>query len=151
MTWVKFPQASLADVPAGFAPVTAWLVFTRADRPYWWSRFLDPDLAHVFVIVRADVAWLALDFRLDYLDVRLLGLSTEPLPSLLPEGWTRMVEVVGYRAQYRQRVPWLVAPWSCVELAKHVLGVRGWGPFTPEGLLRHLEHAGRVRSSVRRA
>jgi hypothetical protein len=150
LTWVKVPRASLADVPPDHEPVSAWLVFTIADRRYWWSRWVSPELAHVYTVVRADVAWIALDHRLDYLETRLLGLSTEPLAELLPPGWTLAVEVGGYRRQFRQRVPWVIAPWTCVELAKHVLGVRGWGPFTPEGLLRHLEHAGRVRSRMRR-
>lgn len=146
MTWLRVAQRSLADAPAGSVAVEAWLVFwpLELDRRYWWTPWVDPLHAHVSVFKQDGDRWLALDHRLDYLDLRVVGPGWATLEEVLPAGWTVAVKATGWREQYRLRVPWLLAPFTCVEVVKHLLGVRGWWPVTPKQLLESLKRDGRI-------
>lgn len=148
MTWLRSTRPSLADLPPDSTPVAAWLVFwpPEPDRRYWWSRWLHPGLAHVSVLRQEGNVWLALDHRLDYLEVRVLGPSWATVEEVLPPGWTLVAEVTGWRPLWRSRVPWVLAPFTCVEFAKHLLGLGGLWPLTPRQLLDRLHLDGMVRS-----
>lgn len=116
-------------------PDLAVVAFTgRATLP--WLRVLRPGFRHCFVLLRTRGQWLYYDPMAHYTLASVIG--AYPLLGLL-----RVFRGQGCRVRLaRPRVPppralaW--RPYTCVEAAKRVLGLREPWVFTPWQLYRRL-------------
>ena len=121
-------------------PPATWVLvaFTgRADLP--WLRLLKPGFRHCFAVVHDGQRWILSDSMAHVTAVRGLDVAWrgDLFPALIAEGYV----VVPVRARPVPRRAAPLAPYTCVEAVKRLLGVRRRGVLTPWQLFRHLTNA----------
>lgn len=101
----------------------------------WWLRFLKPGFRHVFVAVRDGGVWVTVDPLSPHTEV-----AVQPVdPAFDLAGWFRARgHVVVETVARRRRDPAPLAPFTCVEAVKRVLGLPDRGVLTPWQLFRRL-------------
>lgn len=147
MTWLKLKRTPLADVPEGTSPLTVWVVFADGV-PRWWDRFLEPGYRHVFAMYQSRGWWVLIDSRLDFLDVRMLDVPRwSTFEEAVPYGYSHAYLVESFRpaGRIRSAVGWMA---SCVEVVKHLVGVRGFLVVTPKQLALELTRRCQVRRII---
>jgi hypothetical protein len=118
-------------------PRLALVVFVdHAESP--WLRGLRAGFRHCFVVVRQELAWLACEPLTDRLELVLL-----PLPEAfdLPGFYATQGHTVllGPTRADLPRRGLALAPLTCVEVVKRLLGIRAAWVMTPWQLYRHLK------------
>ncbi len=121
-------------------PRLALVVFVgHAELP--WLRGLRAGFRHCFVVLRQDGTWLACEALTDRLELALL-----PVPQGfdLPGFYAKRGHTVllGATRPDLPRRGLTLAPLTCVEIAKRLLGVRAAWVITPWQLYRHLKGNG---------
>ena len=106
------------------------------DRPDGlWLRWLRPGFRHCFCLLRSERGWILCDSRGDGFDIL-------PAPDCGVEPLARSYARLGGRvlglSRPPRRPPFPLAPFTCVELVKRVLGLRAPWLVTPYALYRHL-------------
>lgn len=111
------------------------------DAGIWWLRLLKPGFRHCFVAVEVQGGWVVVEPMSHYTMVTHLSLPA----GFDLAGWyrTRGLAAVEVRVvePARRAMPW--RPYSCVEAAKRVLGVRAGWVLTPWQLFRFLRNKGK--------
>lgn len=122
------PSAEVAD------PVALVLFCDAADR--WWQRWLKPGFRHCLVLLRIGSQWIACDSLWHGLEFhRLPARRWNPIPFFARRGFTVMTAT-------RRRSPGnraLIAPFTCVEVAKRILGINAAWVLTPWQLYNKLK------------
>jgi len=131
------------DPPAGRWALVGFM--GRCDLP--WLRLLKPGFRHCFVLLHDGRRWLLLDPLAHGLALRALDESwqAELLDALLAEG--HLLVPVRPRPRPRRCAP--LAPFTCVEAVKRLLGVRCRRIVTPWQLFRHLTRVEHVTDSAK--
>jgi hypothetical protein len=117
-----------------------WLViFSEADSPAWWARFLRSGFRHVYAVsyFADQERWVCVDPARNRLMVELF--TAEQAPRVL----ARMMETAGAVLRVASRRDRLNAPafGFCGGSMKALLGIRSWA-LTPRGLYRELLRRG---------
>lgn len=102
-----------------------------------WLRVLRPGFRHCFLLRRFAEGWLLYDPRSDRTELALWP-SCEPellVNSLKERGYAAVLATLP--AAERRAAP--IAPFTCVEAVKRVLGIRRRRILTPWQLYRHLK------------
>ena len=133
MTWLKLREPQLTEFLDRDA-VEWWLLY-RDVSPNWWWRGLKPGFQHVQAIRREGPYWLRVDPHIEFTDIELVRSSLPP-HQLVPG--TTCQRVVALRRLQRLRVPTILAPATCVEQVKELLGIRAWWLVTPWQLFTYV-------------
>jgi hypothetical protein len=100
-------------------------------------RLLKEGFRHCFVLLRKGPHWVSCDPLLNRMEIELHDLPGDfDFP-----GWLRgrgMIVVESAVAAKNSRRPVAPFPFTCVEAAKRVLGIRAWWVVTPWQLYRYL-------------
>ncbi|MFV3127613.1 hypothetical protein [Niveispirillum sp. KHB5.9] len=113
----------------------ALLVFCH-ETEIAWLRWLKPGFRHVFLALPMPGGWVTLDPLSTQLEVEF-----HPLPADADlAAWFRARGHIVLAAVLRPPLPvqWPLAPFTCVTVAKRVLGIRAAHVQTPWQLYRHL-------------
>jgi hypothetical protein len=95
----------------------------------WWLRFLRPGFRHCFVVVETSSDWVVIDPLSHCLEVSVVPLSSVPDFRLAcVKAGLRVVDVEIERP-LRKAMP--IGPFSCVECAKRVIGLKNRFVMTP--------------------
>ncbi len=117
----------------------AVVAFTDADRPRA-LRFLAKGFRHCFALVRSSGRWVLIDPLSHWTDVALLAeaadgaTAADMVRTLNARG---LAAVACSVAEPARRGSWL-APYTCVEAVKRVLGIRAPLVLTPWQLFRFI-------------
>lgn len=112
-----------------------YAVFTKSTLKHWLSRWLSPDFAHVKMVKEEEGLWLivnsmnsfthySVELVQDYPHIRMLCPNAVILPV------TTVINPLNYQ--------WHLGIHSCVDVAKGILGVRGFFIWTPYQLYKYL-------------
>lgn len=127
-----------ADTIAPRQPQAAWVVFTD-ETSVWWLRGLRRGFRHCFVILHDGVNWLSIDPLLTRLCVMNHPCGDNlHLPNYLKaKGYTVIP------AQIHTSLPRVMRPdlFTCVSVARRVLGLQAPGVWTPWQLYRFLQNS----------
>lgn len=129
----------------------AIVVFGDTGAAHWFDCFTRPGFRHVWLLVEDDRFGGTLELHTGY-DTFAVRWSPRDLASVAAELAAAHRGLV-LAAECRIGAPAPARPFlSCVEIAKHALGVRGWWIFTPYRLYRHLRaHGAPVLAFANRA
>jgi len=113
-----------------------------------WLRGLRAGFRHCFVVLRDGQAWLACDPLKDRIELSVLSV---PPGFDLPGFYAARGHMVlcGATRPDLPRRGFVIAPLSCVTIAKRLLGVRAPWIMTPWQLHRHLVSEGFRRPEIR--
>ena len=107
----------------------------KVPKPGFWVRLYGrPGFKHCFVALNDGRAWIEIDGCANGTFVEASVAATYDLAAFYRDRGYRVVET-------RARPDGAVYPWqwfSCVELAKRILGLRGWCIWSPYALYRRL-------------
>lgn len=120
----------------GRLPLSWYLVFHDPDKRRWWDRWLKPGFRHCYALRCDRGVWVAVDGSLPCLSVDILPFSPDNRP-YAPRGGT-IIHVNALVQPETFRTPQLIAPFTCVEVCKAVLGIRAPFVWTPWQLYRHV-------------
>ena len=127
-----------ADLPA---PQTVYLAFCDAPGVRW-LRPLRPGFRHCFLILRGPWVWVTIDPLLGCVEVMTHRVRPGfDLPQLLKDQGLHIVKIRSLDDHYRAFGP---GGFSCVALAKRVLGLHAPFVLTPYQLYRTLLQRGAV-------
>ncbi len=117
---------------------SVWVVFTGETDIPWLRRFLKPGFRHCFVLLNDGERWVSFDPLANYTEILIYNhLSCDfDLPLWLKSRGLSVLEVSVERA-VKRCAP--LAPYTCVEAVKRVLGLHKRLIFTPWQLYRFLE------------
>jgi hypothetical protein len=124
----------------GFRWDRALVVFSgRAD--LWWLRALRPGFRHCFLVLGWPGGWVTVEALSHRTEVAVLPAAA----GFDLAGWYRGLGLVVVEADLaatpRRPAPW--RPYSCVEEAKRILGIRAATVFTPWQLYKFLRDEGK--------
>lgn len=130
------------------APVRPWprvalVVFSGAAH-LWWLRLLRPGFRHCFVALRFADSWVVVDPMAHQTEVAVFAAA--PLAAVA-DAYRRLgmtVVACPVRPAPRRPAPW--RPFTCVEAAKRLLGLRAARVFTPWQLYRHISHINKKKN-----
>lgn len=107
-----------------------YLVFTSAEKPYWWTRFLKDGFHHCYMIVDLVDQRYIIEQTFEQMNVIRLGSACEHIPPRLDKP-SLIITLPDYEAQKNTQ---LFRPFTCVEICKSLMGLRR--PFiqTPKQL-----------------
>lgn len=118
-------------------PQDIWVAFTGKTE-LWWLGFLKPGFRHCFALIRTDRHWLIVEPLADRLDITLTEIdSSFDLPGWFREQGMVLVAASSVPRPARPRCA-PIAPFTCVETVKRLLGLRQRWLLTPYQLFRHL-------------
>ncbi len=120
----------------------AVVAFADADRPRW-LRVLAKGFRHCFALVRTSGRWVLIDPLSHWTDVAALaeaadGASAADMVRTLE---TRGVTAVACAVAEPARRASPLAPYTCVEAVKRVLGIRAPLVLTPRQLFRFIDQS----------
>lgn len=113
-----------------------YVVFGNTGERHWWNNILKPGFQHCWAVRRQGDLWVVLHSGIGVTEVFAAPGTLEDIVRIV--GYSAIIHVRGWVNSSRVRVPWVVAPQTCVEQVKTLLGIRcGW-IVTPYQLYRHL-------------
>lgn len=139
MTWLKQSEPTLEEL-LDRDQVEWWLLYRDVSSGWWWN-WLKPGYQHVQAIQRIGPYWLRVDPHLEFTDIDLV--RSDAPPHQLVQGCI-VQRVVALRRLQRMRVPLILAPATCVEMVKELLGIRAWWMLTPWQLFTYVNRRGGV-------
>lgn len=149
----KRAPASLLDADmmelANRSPVDWWLVFAEGQG-HWWQRLLRPGFGHVYALRWDGWNWICLDPALGFTDIHVLPVASPEISDVVSTECCVILRVEVWRERCRYRVPWVLAPWTCVEQIKGLLGIRATHVITPYQLFKHLSRRAQDGRILRR-
>jgi hypothetical protein len=125
---------AVPSAPSGVEP-KAWVAFC-GEAELWWLRLLRPGFRHCFVVLNDGTHWITIDPLSPHMEV-----VVQPVASGFDLiGWLRerghAVAAAPIRRDHLRPAP--LAPFTCVEAAKRVLGLHDRRVVTPWQLYRRL-------------
>tara|TARA_R110000765_G_scaffold273431_2_gene372158 strand:- start:1221 stop:1637 length:417 start_codon:yes stop_codon:yes gene_type:complete len=123
------------------APESWYVVFGKADHPYWWNRFLKPTWMHITLLHWDGYNWIKCEPNLAYIDISILTtVQSDTVQTITSRCGHTAVEYLARREVIgkRQKMRAVFALCNCVETAKAVLGIRAWYVFTPWQLFKYI-------------
>ena len=112
----------------------AYVVFS-GKAEFWWQYFLRPGFRHCAVIVQCMDYWLAVEPLSSRLQLRVLSHTGPEMSAFLSQRGLIVLETSVRAARATLKMPSI---WSCVEVAKLVLGIESIMIQTPWQLHRYL-------------
>ena len=105
------------------------------------NKFLKEGYKHVYCVKFDGLFWIKLDFRLDFAECYVLPYDYRDTIENVLEGLdiTLYQRVESWRKVRRYRTPTVVAPYTCVEAMKAIVGVFEPFVFTPYQLFNFVE------------
>jgi hypothetical protein len=128
---------SAVDAEAGRPPerVPAIVLFAGSTQ-LKWLRFLKPGFRHCLIAVRLGNAWVIIDPLSHKTALNVVeGFSADEL-----SGWYESQGLKAVRTFVREAPPKVapMAPATCVEAVKRILGIHAWSIMTPRQLYDYL-------------
>jgi len=114
-----------------------YVVFTDAEVNQWFTRFLHPGYGHCYVVWWDGFNWIRMRPDLTHVAIEVLPLIDSGDVELVVLGNTAVHVEVPVNKQ-RVRTPLMLAPATCTEACKAVLGIRAPFVFTPRQLFNYL-------------
>ncbi|MCC6598520.1 MAG: hypothetical protein IT559_07005 [Alphaproteobacteria bacterium] len=120
--------------PAPHTNLKAWVVFSgHADM--WWLRILRPGFRHCALLLHDGLHWIGVDPLSSMMEITVHNIPPQVnLAQWMREQGHVVVEVTPQSVH--RAAPWGV--FSCVEIAKRVLGIHHRFILTPWQLYRHI-------------
>ncbi len=120
------------------AQVDWYLVFEDPKQGNWWDIFLRRGFRHVYALRWDGDRWLVYmpDKALTYVGVIEAGRND--MLAIVSSECSAILRFVATRKTWRWRAPWVLAPWTCVEQVKALLGIRHPLILTPWQLYRYV-------------
>lgn len=135
MTRESGARVRKADVVMPATALTAIVLFA-GDTQLKWLRFLRQGFRHCLVAVSVGRAWVIIDPLSHKTALSVVeGLSAEELAEWFERQGMRAVRTF-VRSAPAKLAP--LAPATCVEAVKRVLGIHAWSVVTPRQLHDHL-------------
>lgn len=118
----------------GYDACALVVLSNQTDLP--WVRLLRPGFRHCFVVVRRQGQWVAVDPLMHRTRIDLLAnITAEALARRYRHHGLRVVKAA---VAHPHRHPAPLAPFTCVEAVKRVLGIHARFVLTPWQLYRYL-------------
>ena len=114
---------------------TALVVFRDASE-LWWAKLFKRGFRHCFLCFYDGRRWLFYDPMAHHTEISVLEAAPDRDVAGYYLGLGYRVVPTPVRNAVRRPLP--IAPFTCVEAVKRVLGIRAWWVFTPWRLYRHL-------------
>ena len=120
----------------GYSTETFYLVYTDdADSP-WFLRYLKKGYKHVYLVKFDGLFWIKLEYTLGFQDIRVLPYDMyDSIETIIGDEKYQKVTVRRKIKRYRT----FIAPPSCVEAMKSVMGLREYFLLTPWQLFNYVE------------
>ncbi len=127
----------------------SFLLYSNASRSRFYSKFLRDGFQHVSILHYDGYFWHALEQTWSGISMRLVilvgGIAFNQMQDI-----TKYYSAAGFTVQQvainktngELRVPFLLAPQTCTEVAKGFLRIRKWWLFTPYSLFKFIEKRG---------
>lgn len=116
-----------------------YLVYEQSRFQRFYVKWLKKGFQHVTAYKFTGYFWLRLDISLGYSDFDVLCYDYRDSIKDVLSGQDVTWQYVEVWRQPRYRVRSIVAPWTCVEAMKSVLGIRAPLVLTPWQLYKHVE------------
>ncbi|WP_417821335.1 hypothetical protein [Terasakiella sp.] len=113
------------------------LVVFSDNTGVWWLKFLKPGFRHCFVILETDRGCIWVDPLSNNFTLKIL--EGYELAGLIRWYRDMGMHVVTVEPQAQKSQPFALAPMSCVEVVKRLLGIRDRFVLTPWQLFSHLK------------
>lgn len=114
-----------------------YLVYEDSPIETFYGKWLKKGFQHVTAYKFTGFFWLKMDFSLGYSDFDVLCYDWHDSIKDVLSGQTYQYVEVWREPRYRVRS--IVAPWTCVEAMKSLLGIREPFILTPWQLYKHVE------------
>ena len=125
---------------AGRSKESGYLVYENDGYVPIIGKYLQTGYKHVYFVKKQGLFWIKLDSTLDMLNVTVLPFDYRDTIIDVLEGqdvtWQR---VESWRHTKRYRVKSVLAPFSCTEVMKAILGINRFFLFTPYQLFSFVE------------
>lgn len=130
-----------------------YVLFRNTRVPVWWTRFTVPGLEHCSVIEevsspeegllqRKYCVYTDACYGLLVNQIHWEAASSVVADALVKRAITAVVVVDVEKTHQRMYIPFGL--WTCVTVAKALLGVRDWRIQTPQSLFRYLDKRGAI-------
>ena len=116
-----------------------YLIYEDKENTYWWSKFLKTGYKHVFALYFDGLFWSRLDFTIGWVQFDVLTYKTHATIKDIIKGQNVTAQYVETWRIPRYRVRMFLAPWTCTEMMKSLLGIRAWWVITPYQLFKYCE------------
>ena len=120
----------------GTSRAQCYIVYEE-EKNFWWQRYLKKGYSHAFIIIFDGYFWIKMEYSIGYMDIFVLPYYNENTIHDVLRGRDCTFQYV--EAWRRTRYRTLLAPWTCIEAVKAVLGFRAWSVITPYQLYKHIE------------
>lgn len=119
----------------GLSKACIYLVYIDKD-DLWWSKYLKAGYRHVFAIKFDGLFWIRMDLTIGYTDFDVLLYDyKDSIDDIVQDNATYQHVEVWRKTRYRS----ILAPWTCVEMMKSLLGIKAWWILTPFQLYKYIE------------
>lgn len=115
----------------------AWVIFENGNDITLLRRVLKDGYKHCWILLWDGRQWITVDSLSSHIEVMTYNdiMDGLDLPMWLKDRYTAVVEIPLRRDGEKELyIRWL----SCVEIAKHYLGIKAFGVITPYQLYKHL-------------
>lgn len=124
--------------------VHAYVIYEDRDPGMWWQRYLKKGYSHSFLVIYDGYFWIKMELTTGYMDICVLPFYNNNTIEDVLRGIDCTYQFI--ETWRRQRYRSIIAPWSCVEAIKAVIGVRALHVLTPYQLFKYIEaHHGKER------
>jgi hypothetical protein len=113
-----------------------YVVFGNTGERHWWNHILKQGFQHCWALRRQGDLWIIFHTGLGVTETYAAMGELEDVVRFVDD--RVIIRVSGWVDTLRIRVPWVVAPQTCVEQVKSLLGIRAFWVLTPYQLYRHL-------------
>jgi hypothetical protein len=119
--------------------VKLYLVYEHRDPCFWWAKLLHKGYKHLYCIKFDGLFWIKMDSAINCLHFDVLPYDCYDRIDDVLKGLDCTYQYVETWIKPRYRTRLVFAPWSCVEVAKALLGIRVWWLVTPYQLYKYCE------------
>ena len=121
----------------GTSKVQAYVVYEDKANEMWWQRFLKKGYQHSFLVIFDGYFWIKMELTIGFMDIHVLPFYNNDTIEDVMRGRDFTYQYV--QAWRKTRYRSILAPWSCVEAIKAVIGVRAMHVLTPYQLYKYIE------------
>ncbi len=121
---------------ADIGKVKCFVVFTRSKVKHWVFRFIDPEIQHVYVMIKSDGGqfWTIINPLCSHTHIETVLVDDYPHPRCYTGDYAVIVPIVADIDLSQRR--WSICVFSCVEVVKSLLGIKSFRTLTPYQLYR---------------
>jgi len=116
-----------------------YFVYSNTDHDHWYAKHLKKGFQHVFAVRFDGYFWTRMDLSLGWTDFDVLPYDRYDTIKDVLKGLDVTIQYVERWRKPRYRVRTILAPWTCVEAMKSLIGIREPLVMTPYQLYKHLE------------